>query len=272
MIHVVFQEADKDILAKSFDEDSETNEILVIKDDYAVGPLMDIYSEEGAGFRKQWWADVLKGGDYEAKPVVQEVDDAATVIQIIERLNSGEELWIWAAQNQHDVSGYYWLISQLKDYQGQVFILYLNNLPFINEKGQLFYPHNLFQIPPREFRKARKLARPVTPSEFEVDPDEWQRLMNEQKGVRILEGGKKLIQADYDYYDKELMQLISTDWIRASKVIHQFLSRNKITTGDAYLLWRIKQLVYDGKLDSQGELRGMKDFEVKKAQGNDTGS
>lgn len=272
MLHVVFQEADKEVLMKSFaDDTSSQHDFVVVKDDYAVGPLTE-FTEEGAELRKQWWTDVLKGGDYEGKAVVNEVNDAAVADQIISRLQSGEDVWIWAAQNQHDVSGYYWLISQLKDYQGQVYILYLNNLPFINEKGQLFYPHNLFQIPPREFLKARKLARPVTSSEFEVDPDEWQRLMNEQKGVRILEGGKKLVQADYDYFDKELLQLISADWIRASKVIHQFLSRNKITTGDAYLLWRIKQLVHDGKLDSQGELKGMKDFEVKKVQGADSGS
>jgi len=43
-------------------------------------------------------------------------------------------------KNKHDVCGYYWLMSQLKDLQGRIYILYLNNLPFINDKGQIFYP------------------------------------------------------------------------------------------------------------------------------------
>jgi hypothetical protein len=30
-----------------------------------------------------------------------------------------------------------------------------------------------------------------------------------------------------------------------------------------YLLWRIKQLAAAGELDVQGELKGMKDFEVR---------
>jgi tetratricopeptide (TPR) repeat protein len=53
------------------------------------------------------------------------------------------------------------------------------------------------------------------------------------------------------------------DWQKASKVITQFLNKNKETTGDAYLLWRIKTMVAAGGLDAQGELRGMREFEVK---------
>ena len=59
-------------------------------------------------------------------------------------------------QNAHDVCGYYWLISQLQPYQGRVIVLYMNNLPFINEKGQIFYPTALHEIQPKEFLKAKK--------------------------------------------------------------------------------------------------------------------
>ena len=43
-------------------------------------------------------------------------------------------------------------------------------------KGQFFYPNNLFEIQPKEFLKAKKLARPISLSEFETDPDEWKKL------------------------------------------------------------------------------------------------
>ncbi|HET7116436.1 MAG TPA: DUF3658 domain-containing protein, partial [Hanamia sp.] len=160
--------------------------------------------------------------------------------------------------------GYYWLISQLKEFAGRIYVLSLNNLPFINEKGQIFYPENLFEIPPREFVKAKKLARPITTSEFEIDPDEWAKICNENKMVRILEGAKKLSQHDADYFDKFLMEFITPDWQKANKVIHQFLHKSKQTTGDAYLLWRLKELIIAGKIDAQGEVKNMKDFEVKK--------
>jgi hypothetical protein len=266
MIHIVFQEADVEALKKSFELDETlAGEILEIKDDYAVGPLVNIYTPEGIEARKQWWRDVLSGGDYDGHVETGKVNDNQTVEVLIEKLESdpSEKCWIWAAQNKHDVSGYYWLVSQLQPFQGRIFILYLNNLPFINEKGHIFYPANLFQIQPREFVKAKKLARPVTLSEFEIDPDEWKKLCAEEKGVRILEGGKKLSQHDYDYFDTELLSFITGDWVKVNKLMSSFLGKAKQTTGDAFLLWRIKHLVSSGKIDAQGELKNMKDFEVK---------
>ena len=141
MIHIVFQESDKLALTKSFELDTALSaDVKVINDDYAVGPIQDLFSEKGTVARKQWWREVLAGTDMEAKVDSGDVDDNETVAQIKNILDNDPEefIWIWAAQNKHDVSGYYWLISQLKDYQGRIFILYLNNLPFINAKGNIF--------------------------------------------------------------------------------------------------------------------------------------
>jgi hypothetical protein len=266
MIHIVFNSPDQDVLQKAMElDDSLKGDIVQIKDDYAVGPLDNIYIGEGIEARKEWWRSVLQGGDYEGKVESAEVDDYKTAASLVGTLrrDPDEIIWIWAAQNKHDVSGYYWLLNYMKEFQGRVFILYLNNLPFINEKGLIFYPQWLSEIPAKEFLKAKKLARAITLSEFEVDPDEWKKICDENKGVRILEGGKKLVQAEYDFYDAELLKVISTDWQKASKVIHQFLSKSKSATGDAYLLWRLKQLITEEKLDAQGEIKNMKDFEVK---------
>jgi hypothetical protein len=266
MIHIVFQENDIDTLKKAIKLDGTLQgDVIQVKDDFAVGPLANIFSIEGIEARKQWWRDVLSGGDYEGLVDKGEIDDNKTVTELTERLNNNTEeiIWIWAAQNKHDVSSYYWFISQFKNYQGRIFILYLHNLPFINEKGHIFYPVNIFEIPAKEFLKAKKLAREMTTAEFEVDADEWTKLCNENKGVRTLEGAKKLVQHDYDYYDNELMKFITPDWQKANKLFHAFFSKSKNTTGDAYLLWRLKLMIAQGKIDAQGEIKGMKEFEVK---------
>lgn len=266
MIHIVFQEADVVVLKKSFSLDETLQgDVIQIKDDFAVGPIANIFSDEGIEARKQWWRHVLAGGDYEGLVDDGSIDDNRTVRQVNEKLNNnpGEIVWIWIAQNKHDVSGYYWLISQLKNFQGRIFVLYLHNLPFINEKGHIFYPTNIFEIPAKEFLKAKKLARPVTLSEFEVDSDEWTKVCSEDKGVRTLEGSKKLIQHDYDYYDNEMMKFITPDWQKANKLFHTFFSKSKNATGDAYFLWRLKLMISEDKIDAQGEIKGMKDFEVK---------
>lgn len=271
MIHIVFNEADVAVLQQAIALDEALQgDVVLIRDDYAVGPLGDIYRGEAIEARRNWWREVLQGSELEGKTDDGSVDDYKVVAELVGSLrrNPEEMVWIWAAQNKHDVCGYYWLLNYMKEFQGRVFILYLNNLPFINEKGQIFYPAWLHTIQPKEFLKAKKLARPITLSEFEVDPDEWTKLCNENKGVRILEGGKKLVQYDYDFYDADLKKFVTKDWQKAGKVIAQFLSKNKHTTGDMYLLWRLKLMIGAGALDAQGELKTMKDFEIKlKAEG-----
>jgi Domain of unknown function (DUF1835)/Protein of unknown function len=266
MIHIVFNEADVKVLQEAIALDETLQgEVIQIKDDYAVGPLANIYIGEGIEERKKWWHDVLVGGDYEGSVESGNVDDyktAATLVGTLRR-DEAEIIWIWAAQNKHDVCGYYWLLPYMKEFQNRVFILYLNNLPFINEKGNIFYPEWLHQIPAKEFLKAKKLAREITPSEFEVDPDEWTKICEENKGVRLLEGGKKLIQDDYDYYDSELKKQVTGEWQKATKIINNFLSKAKSTTGDTYLLWRLKTLAAQQVFETQGGVKSVKDLEFK---------
>jgi hypothetical protein len=266
MIHIVFNESDVKVLQQAIElDESLQGEIVLIRDDYAVGPLANIYVGEGIEERKQWWKEVLAGGDYDGKANSGEVDDYKTVAELVGTLrrDENEVVWIWAAQNKHDVCGYYWLLKYMQEFQGRVFILYLNNLPFINEKGNIFYPNWISEIPAKEFLKAKKLAREITLSEFEVDPDEWTKLCNENKGVRLLEGGKKLQSEDYDFYDAELKKQVTGDWQKASKIIHTYLNKAKHTTGDAYLLWRLKNMIAQDMFDVQGKIANMKDFEVK---------
>ena len=160
MIHIVFNEADVDVLKKAIElDESMTGDVIEIRDDYAVGPIKDIYTPEGIGARAAWWRQVLAGGDYDGKADKGQVDDNKTVADLLQRLQENEKeiVWVWAAQNKHDVCGYYWLMSQLKDLQGRIYILYLNNLAFINEKCAIFYPDWLNLIHPKEFMKAKKM-------------------------------------------------------------------------------------------------------------------
>jgi hypothetical protein len=247
-------------------DESLAGDVVLIRDDFAVGPLKDLDSEEGWQSRINWWANQLEGSPY--THVIGTFDDRETVKELIARLESDEteQVWIWMGQNQHDVMGYYWLMPQLAAFQGRVQVVYLNNLPFINEKGQLFYPSWLNEIQPKEFLKAKKLARPITASEFEIDPDEWRKLVEESSAVRILEGGKKIAGKEENFYDSEILKNLTPEWQKATRVLTNTLHRMKIKTGDAFLMKRMKDLISQGKIEASGNLAGSwKDFDVKLA-------
>ena len=267
MIHIVFQEADIEVLKKAIELDETLQgEIIIIRDDYAVGPIENIYETEGYQQRRNWWKDLLEVSPYNTGQLMNLVDDRLTVHNLLKTLeeNEQQELWIWMGQNQHDVCGYYWLISQLKDHQGRVVVLYLNNLPFINEKGHIFYPTSLHEIQPKEFLKAKKLNRKITLSEFEVDPDEWKKLCTENAMVRILEGGKKIVSREESFYDKDILNGLSPDWQKGHRAIHHILNKMKTRTGDVFLLWRMLYLAGQDKISLNGDpSKGWKNFEVR---------
>jgi hypothetical protein len=268
MLHIVFQQDDVQLLKEAIKLDETLQgEVFEIKDEWGVGPLKDLETDEGWDTRQNWWREMLVGSPYGEK-LVGTFDDRETVRLIKEKLDADEtlEAWIWMGQNQHDVTGYYWLMPQLKNYQGRVMILYLNNLPFINEKGQLFYPWSVHDILPKEAVKAKKLARQITLSEFEVDPDEWKKISDENATVRILEGGKKIVAKEESFYDSEVLKNITPDWQKATRVLTNTLHRMKIKTGDVFIMWRMKQLISAGKIETMGNLDGgWKEFDVRKA-------
>ena len=270
MIHVVFQEADVNVLKQAIElDESLQGEVILIRDDFAVGPVANLETEEGWESRLNWWKELVQSSPY-TNELVCSFDDRTTVAGVVKSLEEkeSEELWVWMGQNQHDVCSYYWLISQLKDYQGRIMVLYMNNLPFINEKGSIFYPTALHEIQPKEFLKAKKLCRKVTLSEFEVDPDEWKKLSDENAMVRILEGGKKIVSKEEDYYDNDILKNLGIEWQKGNKAMNNVLSKMKIKTGDIFLLWRMRKLAEQEKLEINGDMsKGWKDFEVKlKAQ------
>ena len=266
MIHIVFNEAEVNLMKEVIKIDETlSGEVIQVKDDFAVGPLIDIETEDGWSARGAWWRELLKNSPYENDPVTF-FDDRQTVNKIKEQLdnNSSDQEWIWMGQNQHDVCGYYWFMQHFKEYQGRVFVIYLNNLPFINEKGQLFYPSWIHEIRPKELLKAKRLARPIAMSEFEVDPDEWKKLCAENSVVRTLEGGKKIVGKDETFYDAELLKNLTGEWQRATRVLMNTLHRMKIKTGDVFLMWRMKELISQGRIEVLGDVsKSWKEFDVK---------
>lgn len=267
MVHVVFESANVKALQTAIEMDEHLlGDIIEIKDDYAVGPLGDIYETAGYQHRRDWWKTILAFSPYENQLDI--VDDKLAVHQLLTRLGNEDELevWIWMGQNAHDVCGYYWLMSQLKDFAGKIQVLYLNNLPFFNEKGNIFYPTHLHEIQPKEFLKAKKLARPITLSEFEVDPDEWKKICTENALVRFLEGGKKLIGKEVDFFDKHLLNHIGAESQKLTKVISHTLSKMPVQTGDAFLVWRLKEMANSNKIVLAGDwVKGWKEISVQLA-------
>lgn len=227
-------------------------EVVVLKDILHVGPL----KTEGLTFsenRSAFWNEVSPESQQSIK-----VDDLERLMAISSRLTNGEDaqIWFWMAPAPADVMAYFWLLHFLKKHQSKFSVVNINGLPFLDENGKLFYPESIGHIPVKEIVKARKLARVTTPSEWETDADEWPRLLNENQGIRLHEGGKRMKSAPIGHYDQTLMQYVTAQAQKSNKIINQAIAKNKVPTGDSFLHWRLRKLSSQGLLDmSRGEVK-----------------
>src|SRR5689334_16518855 len=116
MLHIVFNSSEVSLMKEVIKlDESLAGQVIQIKDDFAVGPLASIDTDDGWVSRVAWWRELLKNSPYE-NDLQTFFDDRDTVKRIKEQMDidAQRQVWIWMAQNQHDVCGYYWLMQHFK--------------------------------------------------------------------------------------------------------------------------------------------------------------
>lgn len=260
---VVGDEAAKPLSEAIFTDSGDEGTVVVLKDILHVGPLLKEEGQKFSELRSAFWQEVAPS---EKNPI--QVDDLERVLQVSNELhkNDNAKAWFWMAPAPADTTAYYWLLQYLQKHRERFYVVNVGGLPFLDDNGKLFYPQSISSISGKELIKAKKLARIITPSEMEVDLDEWEKVKNENAAIRVYEGGKKLTGKDVTHYDKQLTSFCSQQFQKASKIIRQVLSKFSNPTGDIYLAWRLRELAKEGALSIQGDAtKPLNEWDVKLA-------
>lgn len=252
IVHVLFDPDAVTFLQQAFDIDPTLrDDILVLEDDYRYGPV--IANSHEWEIRKQWLKNHL---------FIQQEDDDKAVFQegslrqqLRENMNADEQLhvWIWMTNHLREVCGYFSLLPWISDFDQRVELIFLHNLPFLNEKFQLFFPEKISQIPAREYPKAKRLATPLSSEEMIADREEWQKLQQQNSLLRKIAGERKCTSIAVDSYDETLLKCCNTDWIRLSRLLSAIRQRSGMDIGDEFWIWRLKQMHASGLIEIQGE-------------------
>jgi hypothetical protein len=73
--------------------------------------------------------------------------------------------------------------------------------------------------------KARKLARPVSPAEFETDPMNGGAWLLKIKPSSVGRW-EKIVQQSDDYYDKQILHFIQPAFQKIQRTVHQILLKS----------------------------------------------
>lgn len=237
-VHIVVGDHAAETLQAAFETiEWHCDNLFVVKDVFNVGPLR---SEEMSftELRSDFWQKVTGDSNIQTQ-------DLERLMELSTKLTNEEvqQVWFWMSGIPADVCTYFWLLHFLKKHMGKLFVVNINGLPFLDEEGKLFYPESISALPQRQVLKAMKLARTITPSEWETDGDEWKRLIKETEvGIRVNAGGKQIVGKPITFYDKDLLNLATNTNQKISKLVGNAMQKHKIFTGDTFLIWRLKTL------------------------------
>jgi hypothetical protein len=271
-IYITFSEEATAALKAGFNSELEfESEIWTVKDSFFVGPLQFIQEDMGREHRLTYHNETLKyfglteiGAD-DALHNYKLLQNVIAHLEI-EAEDEKEEntITLWMGQNANDVCGYFWLTQQLQNYCGKVNVIYLNNLPFFNEKGGLFYPTHLHQIPAIEFIKCLKVERKIAIHEFEVEKDEWKALYENEDTYRILDGAKKITCKNEDLFDVTIKMTLMGESVKLGKLVNMLLAKLPNFPSEIFLLSRVKALIEQGVLVQKKGSKNWREIEIAK--------
>lgn len=237
VVHILVGDIAGDAVKQALAEVEGTS-VMVVKDVFNVGPLRS-ETLKFSEVRSQFWQEV-SGEQHEVV-----VDDLDRLMELSTGLTNGtvDQVVFWMGSIPADVCTYFWLLHFLKKHMGKLYVININGLPFLDDEGKLFYPESIAALPQRQVLKALKLARAITPSEWETEGDEWKRLIHEEgMGVRQNDGGRKIISKPVTAYDKLLLDACTAQPQKINKLVGQLMGKHKIYTGDRFLVWRLREL------------------------------
>ncbi|HLU17505.1 MAG TPA: DUF3658 domain-containing protein [Edaphocola sp.] len=240
IVHMIVGDHAADLLKRALADQADTD-FFVIKDVFNVGPLR---SEElsFAALRTEFWRTVTGDNNVVA-------DDLNRLMELSTQLSNEQvkKIFFWMSGIPADVCSYFWLLHFMKKHLGKVFVININGLPFLDDENRLFYPQSIAELPLRQVHKALRLARAISPSEWETDGDEWKRLIFEENaGVRIVTGAKQVQSKPIDFYDKILLEQVNQNNQKIARVVAKTMEKHQIHTGDLFLIWRLREMQVAG--------------------------
>lgn len=205
-IHLVVGEANATHIQQALESyEISDSEVLPLLDNYSYGPLRkpDI---PFSLLRNQYWNGLKNNltDNYE----LRDLENVLDLIKAGEGVEGEVLLHFWMSDKACEILAYYFLLHYLKPLMGQLHVININGLPFLNDDLQMYYPKSFTDINHKGISKALKLSRAITTSEFEADADEWKFFQQHPCNVRVAEGGKKIAVHEDDFYDQKIIDAI----------------------------------------------------------------
>lgn len=257
MLHVVFSPSAAGILRRVLRAMGLSEPVVALTDDMSWGPI----PQPDGNNRQRWFEANVPSSDWERDSVSDRLD------RFLAQTASDQKRLVWFAPRCcQEVAGLHWYLDAASEARTQ---FVLADKPMTTGAARTEAPLGLGILNEEAMAELFANAPRLPLDEQRFPPARWRELAHDEELLRLIYSGS-LQSAPSDVFDKTILANLSPGWSSPVRAIGEAIGDawelgHKIS--DDFLLWRIYELIRMGELAHEGELRGMREFRVRKVSG-----
>ena len=260
-IHIVFGESNAGTIRMSEIVDLKSIQFICFQDYLTIGPICGVNSVEEIEKRDEWFSKVFELGWYSAD------EDIKKIKTLIENYNN-ENIYLWTGFRTCEILNTARLLSHLFVPCNNIFLIDFSKVPPKKYENGMYYPDALGVLCFSEVKKLSlsKHFNQLTEEKLSYFVQQWEKVKLGNSILRILDENGQVSEVEETYFDSLLISCCTNEYKGAARIIGEVLGRhinshNEID--DAYLNWRLKELALTKKVKKRGELKEIRDYELK---------
>ncbi|WP_078543289.1 DUF1835 domain-containing protein [Litchfieldia alkalitelluris] len=268
-VHIVSSESAAGAIRVGIDRPKH---VIGFQDPFSIGPLWSLHERIGQSYRKDWFYDHI---NFEDQDDYQYCNKFANTLLEIDDISEQAPVFIWTANNAEEQIGLRYILYLLRNKANNIYII--NSTDSYTEDIMPDHSRELIshtsQVQPIDLKvlfernKAKNLLPHHKKEQFIKD---WENLSQSKEVLRIW-NQEEILNVSENYYDEQIIHIIETlhknqerkDFIKTVIVIAEFMDNSNELVNVFYLEYRIRELIYNGKLELKGVPKSMRHYSVK---------
>jgi len=262
-IHVVFGKSAKGQLMHSNHFDLNSIQLICLEDCLNLGPICDVNAEEDIRKRSDWLSKVID------QPMSMDTDNTFTLVnRDVEKIRTlvanykHEKIYLWTGLAAAEIIQTARLLSQLQPQSNHVYLFDFANFSMKNIHGEVVYPGTLVATDLSRVEHHEKQFRQLTAEELLKFRKLWEKVKSGNSLLWIFDKDQ-IVEKEETYFDSFLLSYCTHEFQHPARIIGHTLCDTDFNVGDSFLNYRMKQLALMDQVEFRGELKQMRDYEVR---------
>ena len=274
IVHIVFGYSTAGSVRQTIKQLSlqESDGMICFPDLFSVGPIWKLHEPEGRRYREEWMRTHL---DPEYTDHHFAHHGELNPIQMVQQIPEQARIVIWGGDSAHEKIGSRYVQYLLKEYKNEV--IEINAVKICERKHntpkhQQYYRHTGEIVPEKLIEVFHEMKRihPLTAEQRSKYEQEWLGYAETKQVLRLWNNGEVNTVEENDL-DEYLLHTVyklqsrsnSDGFMKAARVVGEAMGYLEQYIGDSFFEYRLRSLIYEGKLEIRGVPSAMRYYSVR---------